>query len=197
MYLQGMKDMYEWINLMTKDRLSSTTLPAYFITRLNSSQHSSLTEVRSDRIGRSITPRPQSCYYCSPNNTYESGVSLTTPLHFSTPENSRPLSCMSDDKFSILNYSRSSSSPGRDTNSPDAYSPSIKQANSPLLQHKKHFRREQSHTPLYRGRTTTVKDRGVFATLYRPDCTIRNKDIQTSYRHSSYNPVVKTDSVIN
>ena len=42
MYLQGMKDMYEWIQLMTKNRLSSTTLPTYVITRLNSSQHSSI-----------------------------------------------------------------------------------------------------------------------------------------------------------
>ena len=99
MYLQGMKDMYEWIQLMTKDRLSSTTLPTYVITRLNSMHHSSLTEVRSDRIGRSITPRPQSCYYSSPNNTFESYVSLTTPLHSSTPANSRPLSSMSDDIF--------------------------------------------------------------------------------------------------
>ena len=45
-----------------------------------------------------------------------------------------------------------------------------------------------------------MKDRGVFATLHRPDCTIRNKDKQatktSSYRHSSYNPVVKTDAVI-
>ena len=182
MYLQGMKDMYEWIHLMTKDRLSSTNLPNYVISRLNSSQHSSLTEVRSDRIGRSITPRPQSCYYSSPNATYTYGVSITTPLHSSTPENSRPLACMSDDLFSILNYSRSSSSPGRDTNSHDAYSPCIRQAYSPLLQHTKHIRGEHDNVPLDRGRTTTVKDIGVFATLYRPDCTIRIKENQTTIK---------------
>merc|ERR1711892_1589797 len=54
--LMGMKGMYEWIHLMTKERLSPNSLPSYVITRLNNSQHSSLREVRSDRIGRSITP---------------------------------------------------------------------------------------------------------------------------------------------
>ena len=60
--------------------------PTYVISRLNSS---SLAEVSSDRIGRSFNPRPQSCYYSSPN--YEKSVLISSPTHSSTPANSRPL----------------------------------------------------------------------------------------------------------
>ena len=58
--MQGMKAMYEWMLLMTKDRLS----PGSVFSRLNTSRCSSL---RSDRTRRrSITPHPQSYLYSSP-----------------------------------------------------------------------------------------------------------------------------------
>jgi hypothetical protein len=61
--MQGMKDMYEWIHLMAKSRL----LPISIIRRLEHSQPSSLTgHVQNDLIGRSISPRPQYCYYSTP-----------------------------------------------------------------------------------------------------------------------------------
>ena len=124
MFMQGMKSMYEWIRLMTKDKLSPTSLQTYVITRLNCSHNSSMTEVSIDRIGRSITPRPQSCYYSSSPHSLQS---RTTPHHGvslnSTPAHSRLLSLISDDLDCSLNYSRSSISPVRDTRSTGAYSP--------------------------------------------------------------------------
>ena len=181
MYLQGMKDMYEWVQLMTKDRLSPTSMPSYVIPMLNNSKHSSLTEVRSDRIGRSITPRPQSCYYSSPHGTPYQGTSLNT-----APGHSRPLSAMSDDLYSCLNYSRSSTSPGRDQTSCASYShsPSNRQVSTPLLLDKRS--------------NFTVKDRGVFGILYCLDCTKRktaNQTYKNPYRHSSFSPEVTKDSV--
>ena len=170
-----MNNMYKWIHLMTKDRLSPTSMPSYVMARLNNSKH------RSDRIGRSITPRPHSCSYSSPHGTPYHGTSLNT-----TPGHSRPLSAMSEDLYSCLNYSRSSTSPGRDQKSCAAYSHSLsnRQVSTPLL--------------LDKGSNSTVEDRGVFGTLYRPHCTKRktaNQTYKTSYRHSSFNPEVTKDSV--
>ena len=193
--------MYEWIQLMTKDKLSPTSLQTYVISRLNCSQHSSLSEVRSDRIGRTITPRPQSSYYSSPN----AWQSRTTPQHSvslnSTPAHSRPLSVMSDDLDSSLNYSRTSTSPGRDTRSNNAYSPIMMQASIPILHNTPQHRREPVPTPMDRDNHTKVKNRGVFETLYRPDYVNRNTvrlnqtPFKNSFRNSSYNPLLEIDTV--
>jgi len=187
--MQGMKGMYEWIQLMTKDRLSPTSLHTYVITKINCSQRSSLTEVRSDRIGRSITPRPQSCYYSS------SVASRTTPHSLnSTPSHSRPLSAMSDDLDSSLPYSRSSISPLPHTRSTGSYSPYNLKTSPPLLHYTLQYKKDPVPTP-------PGSDSGVFRTLYRPDCIKgrAGKTKQTSspncFRHSSYNPVIEINTV--
>jgi hypothetical protein len=102
-------DMYEWIPIMTKDRLS----PGSVISRLNITRCSSQAEVRSDRTMRSIiTPHLQSYFYSS------TGTNL-----FSSPSHSRTLSVFSDDLDSCLNYSRSSTTPARYSRSFDRFSP--------------------------------------------------------------------------
>eukprot|EP00092_Neocalanus_flemingeri_P023281 GFUD01025243.1.p1 GENE.GFUD01025243.1~~GFUD01025243.1.p1 ORF type:complete len:337 (+),score=110.73 GFUD01025243.1:60-1070(+) len=201
--IMGMKDMYEWIQLMTKDKLSPTSVQTYVITRLNCSQHSSLTEVRSDRIGRSITPRPQSCYYSSSVSPH-AWHTRTTPLHCvsinSSPANSRPLSAFSDDLDSSLNFSRSSISP--DTRSSAALSPCMMKTSTPILHNTPQHRRKPTTTPLGRDNHTPVKDRGVFNTLYRPDSVKRNTAMlgqttaKISYQHSSYNPAVNISDTV-
>ena len=90
--LQGMKDMYEWIQLMTKARLYQISI----IRRLEHSQPSSLTgQVQSDIIGRSISPRPHYCYYSTP---------LITQWRPGKTPYPRPLSSCSNENGSCLNY---------------------------------------------------------------------------------------------
>jgi len=108
----GMKGMYEWIHLMTKDRLSPNSLPSYVFTRLNNSQHSLLSEDRCDW---------RTLHNDSPSTHYYNTSIHTTPTH------SRPHSAMSED-FS-MNYSRSSISPRRDLRSP-----SLRLTSTPIKQ---------------------------------------------------------------
>ena len=96
MYLQGMKEMYEWIHMMTKGRLSPDSLYSYVLTKADPSDHSIL--VRSDRIGRSITPRPQSSYYSS-HSWYSSSFNTS-------PAISRPGSTASGDLHYSMRYNR-------------------------------------------------------------------------------------------
>jgi len=170
----GMKGMYEWIHLMTKDRLSPNSLPSYVFTRLNNSQHSLLSEDRSEW---------RTLHNDSPGTHYYNTSIHTTPTH------SRPHSAMSEDfsmnhsRSSIMNYSRSSISPRRDLRSP-----SLRLTSTPIKQQ----RGDHNKTELTAGCSG-----GVFQTLYCPQTVKRRHPAPTklSYRHSSYNPHPTRDTV--
>jgi len=170
----GMKGMYEWIHLMTKDRLSPNSLPSYVFTRLNNSQHSLLSEDRSEW---------RTLHNDSPGTHYYNTSIHTTPTH------SRPHSAMSEDfsmnhsRSSIMNYSRSSISPRRDLRSP-----SLRLTSTPIKQQ----RGDHIKTEL-----TSGGSGGVFQTLYCPQTVKRRHPTPTklSYRHSSYNPHLTRDTV--
>ena len=172
--VQGMKGMYEWIHLMTKDRLSPNSLPSYVFTRLNNSQHSLLSEDRSEW---------RTLHNDSPGTHYYNTSIHTTPTH------SRPHSAMSEDfsmnhsRSSIMNYSRSSISPRRDLRSP-----SLRLTSTPI----KRQRGDHIKTELISGGSG-----GVFQTLYCPQTVKRRHPTPSklSYRHSSYNPHLTRDTV--
>ena len=165
-----MKSMYEWIHLMTKDRLSPNSLPNYVFTKLNNSQHSLVTDNLSD--WRTSIP-----------NTHRS--QLYTPSLHTTPTHSRPHSAMSEDlSFSL---SRSSISPRR-----DLHSPSVRLTSTPVRLTSTPVKQEDLKTRINHGVTG-----GVFQTLFCPQ-TVRRRHLtptKLSHRHSSYNPVVSRDQM--
>jgi len=161
----GMKGMYDWIHLMTKDRLSPNSLPTYVFTRLNNSQHSLLSEDRSDWRTSLHNDTPH--YYKSSIHT--------------TPTHSRPHSAMSEDLS--LNYSRSSISPRRDLRSP-----ALRLTSTPIKQQKG----EEIKTGRGSGGSGGVFQTLYCPQTVKRRQHIPAK---LSYRHSSYNPLLTREFV--